>query len=174
MQMAAGLDTGDILHQSICPISDTDTGETIHDKLAEQGAEDIIIVLEQLINNKLQPKKQDEAKTSYAHKLSKADAHIDWTKPAIEIDRMIRAFNPWPVAFTEYHGKPMKIIMSSVKKTSGSEEPGKVINESTKGVEVATGEGALVVHRLQLPGKKAMDVADFLNGHSLSSVLLGQ
>ena len=92
---------------------------------------------------------------------------------------MVRAFNPWPVAFTEYHGKPMKIIMSSVNKGSmdinnpETLEFGKVVNESIKGIEVATGKGTLVIHRLQLPGKKAMDVADFLNGHSLSSTLLG-
>lgn len=179
MQMAAGLDTGDMLYQSICLISDTDTGEVIHNKLADQGAEDLLIVLKQLVSNNLQPEEQNEALTSYAHKLSKADAHIDWSKPAVEIDRMVRAFNPWPVAFTEYHGKPMKIIMSSVNKGSmdinnpETLEFGKVVNESIKGIEVATGKGTLVIHRLQLPGKKAMDVADFLNGHSLSSTLLG-
>lgn len=183
MQMAAGLDTGDMLLQSTCSIGREDTGQTIHDKLAVQGADDLLIVLEQLINNNLNPVKQDESKTTYAHKLSKADAHIDWSKPAADIDRMIRAFNPWPAAYTEYHGKPMKIFMSSVKdggnlvtQSKPESEQGKVINESAKGIEIAageTGKEVLMVHRLQLPGKKAMDVADFLNGHSLSNVQLG-
>lgn len=177
MQMAAGLDTGDMLLQSICTIGDEDTGQTIHDKLASQGADDLLAVLEQVTNNSLNPVQQDESKTTYAHKLSKADAQIDWSESAIDIDRMIRAFNPWPAAYTQYHGKPMKIFMSSVKdndtKTKVEGEPGKVMNESAQGIEIATGEGVLITHRLQLPGKKAMDVADFLNGHSLSSVQLG-
>ncbi len=176
MQMAAGLDTGDILHQSICPIIDTDTGQTINDKLATQGAEDLLLVLEQLISGELNPQQQDDSKTSYAHKLSKADARIDWTKSAAEIDRMIRAFNPWPVAFTEYHGKPMKIWLSGLKndQTEVTTKAGTVINETKEGIEVATGAGTLVIQRLQMPGKKAMDVKDFLNGHSLSSAHLGQ
>ena len=177
MQMAAGLDTGDMLLQSICPIGDEDTGQTIHDKLAAQGAEDLLTVLEHLTNNSLNPVQQDESKTTYAHKLSKADAQIDWSESASDIDRMIRAFNPWPAAYTQYHGKPMKIFLSSVKdnetKTKVEGEPGKVMNESAKGIEIATGKGILIAHRLQLPGKKAMDVTDFLNGHSLSSIQLG-
>ncbi len=187
MQMAAGLDTGDMLHKSICPITSTDTGQSIHDKLAKQGASDILTVLNQLTEGTLTPEKQDENQTSYAHKLSKEDAKINWSNTAVEIDRMIRAFNPWPVAFTEYHGKPMKIWMSEIKgkdkdeqldnnkmQASTEEAPaGMVINESKQGIEVATGEGTLIIHRLQMPGKKAMDVKDFLNGHSLSSVQLG-
>ncbi|MEE9352756.1 MAG: methionyl-tRNA formyltransferase [Thiotrichaceae bacterium] len=173
MQMAAGLDTGDMLHKSNCPISQTDTGQTIHDKLATQGADDLLAVLEQLVNDTLKPQQQDESQTTYAHKLSKEDARIDWTKSAAEIDRMIRGFNPWPVAFTEYHGKPMKIWMSAVKDEWVTAEAGSVINESAQGIEVATGEGILVIKRLQMPGKKAMDIKDFINGHSLSSVQLG-
>jgi methionyl-tRNA formyltransferase len=173
MQMAAGLDTGDMLHKSICLISQTDTGQTIHDKLAIQGADDLLVVLDQLVNGNLKPQPQDESQTTYAHKLSKEDAKIDWTKSAKEIDRMIRGFNPWPVAFTEYHGKPMKIWMSTVKDEWVTAEAGSVISESAQGIEVATGEGILVIQRLQMPGKKAMDIKDFINGHSLSSVQLG-
>ncbi len=173
MQMAAGLDTGDMLHKSSCLISQVDTGQTIHDKLAVQGADDLLVVLEQLANGNLNPQPQDESQTTYAHKLSKKDAKIDWSKSAIEIDRMIRGFNPWPVAFTEYHGKAMKIWMSTVKDEWVTAEAGSVISESALGIEVATGEGVLVIQRLQMPGKKAMDIKDFINGHSLSSVQLG-
>jgi len=176
MQMVAGLDTGDMLHKSHCPITTTDTGQSIHDKLAKQGAEDILLVLDQVMQGTLAPEQQDDSKTSYAHKLSKQDAQIDWSQSAIAIDQMIRAFNPWPVAFTQYHDKPMKIWMSEVKAASENSTDtieGSVINESKNGIEVSTGEGTLVIHRLQMPGKKAMNVTDFLNGHSLSSVQLG-
>ncbi|MEE9302302.1 MAG: methionyl-tRNA formyltransferase [Thiotrichaceae bacterium] len=173
MQMAAGLDTGDMLYQSVCSITARDTGQTIHDKLAIQGAEDLLMVLEQLTRRALKPQPQDDSKSSYAHKLSKADARIDWNQSAAEIDRMIRAFNPWPVAFTEYHGKPMKIWMSAIKEHQSAGEPGTVISESKEGIEVSTGQGTLLIQRLQMAGKKAMDVENFLNGHSLSSVRLG-
>ncbi len=177
MQMAAGLDTGDILLQSGCPVSDRDTGQTLHDKLAQQGARDVLRVIEQLQLGESQPERQDELLAVYAHKISKAEGKIDWSKPAIEIDRMIRAFNPRPSAFTEYHGKPMKIHRSHVKKTSAMRKdimPGSILHESVEGIEVATGDGILVITGLQMPGKKAMQVADFLNGHSLSSVVLGR
>lgn len=174
MQMQATLDTGDILLQSICPISDRDTGQSIHDKLASQGAKDILEVLQQIQTNGLRPQPQDDSQATYAHKLNKAEARIDWHQSATEIDRMVRAFNPWPVAFTEYHGKPMKVHMTHTKEASVSAEPGWVINESAAGIEVATGKGVLVIERLQMPGKKALSAADFLNGHSMTSVMLGQ
>ena len=173
MQMAAGLDTGDILLQSVCPITARDTAQSIHDKLAKQGANDMLQVLQQLQSGSLQAKQQDGGKATYAHKLSKTEGKIDWRKSAVEIDRMVRAFNPWPVAFTEYHGKAMKIHMTHVKKEPVSFEPGWVLQESPKGIEVATGDGILVIERLQMPGKKAMSAGDFLNGHSITSVVLG-
>ena len=177
MQMAAGLDTGDMLIQSTCPIFSQDTGQSIHDKLAAQGAKDILTALEQLATDSLQHEPQDESKATYAHKLSKADARIDWSQPAIVIDRMVRAFTPWPVAYTEYHGKPMKIhqtkVSSEPHKPTPAATPGKILHESQQGIKVLTGEGILILQRLQMPGKKAMSVADFLNGHSLSGVTLG-
>ena len=178
MQMAASLDTGDMLHQSTCPITETDTGQSIHDRLAAQGAEDLLMVLGQLVRKELTPKAQDHSKSTYAHKLTKEEARIDWTKPASEIDRMIRGFNPSPVAFTEYHGKPMKIWFSGVSQNTDNKitdktKTGTVMNETKQGIEVVTGDGTLIIKRLQMPGKKAMDVKDFLNGHSISSVRLG-
>lgn len=174
MQMDIGLDTGDILLKSHLPITKNDTGQTIHDALSEKGAEDIVSVLGQLQAGMLKPEKQDEPLATYAHKLSKADAEIDWMQSAKQIDRTVRAFNPWPVAFTLYHSKPMKVLMSSYTLALSDRTPGTVISESKEGISVATGDGVLVISRLQMPGKKAMDVKDFLNGHSLSSVVLGQ
>jgi len=168
MQMAAGLDTGDMLFKVSSPITSNDTGTSVHDRLANDGAQALLTVLEQLSLNQLQPETQDESLTTYAHKLDKAEAEIDWTKSAQEIDRKIRAFNPWPVAFTKYNGKPLRIFMSQLEpqKTS-SAVAGTVIEESKEGICITTGEGVLSFSHLQLPGRKAISANDFLNGKSL-------
>ena len=176
MQMAAGLDTGDMLHKLICPINPDDTGQSIHDRLANDGAKALLSVLDQICEGTLQPEKQDESLVTYAHKLTKAEAEIDWSKPALEIDRMIRAFNPWPAAYTTYQGKPLKLLMSAMANNSNSSRvsPGTVINETRDGIEIATGDGVLLLKRLQISGRKAMDVSEFLNGRSLQDVSLGK
>ena len=167
MQMAAGLDTGDMLLKVVCPITQKDTGQTIHDRLASDGAEALLKVIDQMSQNALTPEVQDEALTTYASKLNKAEAEIDWSQSAEQIDRTIRAFNPWPVAFTLYNGKPLRIFMSKTEEGNSSEDAGTVIKESPEGITITTGDGLLSFSRLQLPGKKAMDVRDFLNGRSL-------
>ena len=167
MQMAAGLDTGDMLLKGACPITEQDTGQTIHDRLAEDGAKALLTVLEQIEQNMLTPESQDESQSSYAQKLSKEEAVIDWNQAAEQIDLQIRAFNPWPVAFTLLDGKPLRIFMSRVTDMESMDAPGTVIEESPEGICIATGKGVLAISRLQLPGKKAMDVRDFLNGQSL-------
>ncbi len=168
MQMAAGLDTGDMLFKIPCPITAQDTGQSIHDQLANDGAIALIKVIEQLTEDKLAPEAQDDRLSTYAHKVEKAEAEIDWTQSAIQIDRNIRAFNPWPVAFTLFNGKPLRLFMSKVENDKHSDEAiGTVIDEKPEGISVVTGDGILSFSRLQLPGKKAMDVRDFLNGRSL-------
>ena len=165
MQMAAGLDTGDMLLKVTCPISEQDTSQTIHDRLANDGAMALLQVLKNI--DSLQPESQDESLTCYANKLNKAEAEIDWSLPATVIDRTIRAFNPWPVAFTLYEGKPLRIFMSQVLDKKTNQLAGTIISESAEGIEIATGDGVLSFSRLQLPGKKAMAVKDFLHGRSL-------
>jgi methionyl-tRNA formyltransferase len=167
MQMAAGLDTGDMLLKAPCPITAQDTGQTIHDRLANDGADALLQVLDLLRQGKLAPEVQDESLTTYAHKLNKAEAEIDWSLSAKQIDQTIRAFNPWPVAFTQFNGKPLRLFMSKIENNSSDKPAGTVISESPDGICVATGDGVLSFSRLQLPGKKAMDVRDFLNGRSL-------
>jgi len=168
MQMALGLDTGDMLYKTSCPITQEDTGETIHDQLANDGADALLTVLDQLIENKLVPEKQDDSFTTYAHKLNKADGEIDWTQSAREIDCTIRAFNPWPVAYTQFNGKPLRLFMSKVETDKSSDEPvGTVIDESHEGISIVTGDGVLSFSRLQLQGKKELSARDFLNGRSL-------
>ncbi len=172
MQMAAGLDTGDMLFKVSCPITAQDTGQTIHDRLANDGANALLQVLDLVQTDKLSPEVQDESLTTYAHKLNKAEAEIDWTQTAKLVDQTIRAFNPWPVAFTSFNGKPLRLFMSKVENIVSTEPAGTVISESPDGICVATGDGVLSFSRLQLPGKKAMDVRDFLNGRSLLGVKL--
>ncbi len=167
MQMALGLDTGDMLLKRVCPITAEDTSQTIHDRVAIDGAEALLEVLRLIENGQLEPEPQDDSLSNYAEKLNKAEAEIDWNQPAIEIDLKIRAFNPWPVAFTLLKGKPLRIYMSKVIDQRTDSEPGTVIAESPEGILIATGNGVLSFSRLQLPGKKAMDVRDFLNGQSL-------
>ncbi|PWQ98766.1 methionyl-tRNA formyltransferase [Leucothrix arctica] len=169
MQMAAGLDTGDMLLKTYYTIGAEDTGATVHDALAADGASALMTVLEQVETGTLAPEVQDESLTCYASKLTKAEAEIDWSQSAVEIDRRIRAFNPWPVAYTKQNGQAMRLLMSSVvegEKTSA--EAGTVLAENKQGIQIACGEGVISISRLQLPGKKAMSVSEFLNGRSLS------
>lgn len=167
MQMALGLDTGDMLFKTVCPIGQEDTGQTIHDRLAGDGAEALLKTLDLLKQNDLEPDPQDERLACYAHKLNKAEAEIDWSQSAKKIDQTIRAFNPWPVAYTHYNGKPLRLFMSSIKDGSIDQPAGTVLSESPEGIKIATGEGTLNLTQLQLPGKKAMHVRDFLNGRSM-------
>lgn len=163
MKMAAGLDTGDMMLKTTCPIEATDTSATLHDKLAAQGAEALVQVLatEATLQHYLDTREvQDEAFTVYAHKLSKAEAQIDWTQAAEVIDRNIRAFNPWPVAFTPIdETNNLRIWNSSLSShTSTSAKAGEVIALDKQGVHVMCGDGkAVCITNLQWPGGKALN-----------------
>lgn len=163
MKMAAGLDTGDMMLKTICPIEATDTSATLHDKLAVQGAEAICTVLnsEQSLQQYLAEREvQDEALTVYATKLSKAEARIDWSLTAIEVDRNIRAFNPWPVAFTPIDEKHNLRVWNSVLSTldATDKQAGEIIALDKKGVHVACGDQkAVCITNLQWPGGKALN-----------------
>lgn len=168
MQMAAGLDTGDMLYKVVCPITPTDGGQSIHDKLAQTGAAALLHTLDLLVAGQLTPKVQDDSLANYAHKLNKAEAQIDWQQSAQDIDRMIRAFDAYPTAFTLYKGEALRFFSSSVAHhSSHNAQPGTVLAESKAGIDIATGEGVLRIHSLQLPGGKRLSVPEFLNGRSL-------
>ena len=115
MQMDVGLDTGDILLRTAIEIESHDTGGSLHDKLAIQGAKDLLSALNQVSQQQLTPIAQDNAQASYAHKLDKSEAHIDWSQSANSIERLVRAFNPWPMAFTLLNGKPLRIYKAEVE-----------------------------------------------------------
>lgn len=174
MKMAAGLDTGDMMYKTRCPITAEDTSASLHDKLALQGAEAIVAVLEseQTLQHYLETREvQDESLTVYAHKLSKAEAQIDWTQPAAAIDRNIRAFNPWPVAFTPLDdSNNLRIWNSSLstQKTSNA-LPGEVIALDKDGVHVMCGDqNAICITNLQWPGGKALNAVQINQTQKLS------
>ena len=168
MQMEKGLDTGPVLMERRLPIAAGETGGSLHDKLAGLGGEAIVETLAALEADRVTPQRQDDAQASYAHKLSKAEAEIDWSCPATDIERQVRAFNPWPVAFTHLDGEPLRIWSATANAEAESGDPGRILNASAAGVVVATGKGALCITSLQPAGKRPMSAAQFLNGHPLS------
>jgi methionyl-tRNA formyltransferase len=173
MQMEAGLDTGPMLHALKCPIHGNDTGGSLHDRLAALGARALLEVLPGLAAGSLVTEPQDEPRANYASKLDKQESRIDWSQSARQIDRQVRAFNPWPVAQTDYQGKMMRIWESMVLQGEHAAKPGTILAAGKEGIEVATGEGILRITRLQMPGKRAMAATDFLNAHTVDSVVLG-
>ena len=173
MQLEEGLDTGPMWMKRRCPIATDETGGSLHDRLSLMGAEALIQALPGIMDGSMTPETQDDAQTCYARKLEKAEARIDWTRQAVELDRQVRAFNPWPVAQADYAGKVLRIWQSHLLPGGEGERPGTVVGTGKEGIEVATGDGLLRITRLQLPGKKALSAADFLNAHNLDGVVLG-
>ena len=171
MQMALGLDTGDMLYKISCPITAKDTGQSIHDQLAQDGVKALLKTLDLLISGQLKAEVQNDTLSCYAHKLDKKQAEIDWSRSAVEIDRTIRAYNPWPVAYTTKNSKPVRFFMSSAIESTVSGQIGEVVAESKQGIEIITAEGSVLITRLQMPNAKVLDVKDFINGRSLLGVI---
>lgn len=173
MYMAEGLDTGDIIDKTIIRLDKKETGGSLFDKLSIKGGELILKTLEQLENNTVKRIPQNEEASTYAGKIIKELGHIDFQKPAVEIERLIRGLNPWPSAFTFLDGKVLKIWDADVIDEPVKEEPGTICKKN-KSLQVATGEGYLDIKELQLEGKKRMDVISFLNGYQTHAVQLGE
>ncbi|BDF95942.1 methionyl-tRNA formyltransferase [Pseudoalteromonas haloplanktis] len=164
MQMDEGLDTGDMLHISRCPIEATETSASLYSKLAELGPKSLIDTITKLVNGEITPQVQDDEQANYAKKLSKEEANIDWAMDALQIERNIRAFNPWPVCFTQMGGNTVKIYQANVVEQQGT--PGTVLQSDKHGIVVACGTHALNITQLQPQGKKPMAITDFLNGRA--------
>jgi methionyl-tRNA formyltransferase len=163
MQMDLGLDTGAMLHKVTCPIADDETSASLYDKLAELGPQGLLETLAQISNNTAVAEVQNDEQSNYAAKLSKEEANIDWTQSAVEIERQVRAFNPWPVSYTQIAEQNVKIWQASVSEETTDAQPGTVIAATKQGIQVATGNGVLTLLNMQLAGKKAMPVQDILN-----------
>jgi methionyl-tRNA formyltransferase len=163
MQMDLGLDTGAMLHKVTCPIAVDETSASLYDKLAELGPQGLLETLAQISDNTAVAEVQDDEQSNYAAKLSKEEANIDWTQSAVEIERQVRAFNPWPVSYTQIAEQNVKIWQASVSEETTNAQPGTVLAATKLGIQVATGDGVLTLLNLQLAGKKAMPVQDILN-----------
>jgi len=174
MGMEAGLDTGPMYLQRAIPVEDKETGRSLHDKLATLGASALLEALPGIADGTLTPKCQDDTLATYAEKLTKEEARIDWTRPAVELDRMVHAFDPWPVAQTRFGKTTLRLWDSELPGVdAGSEPPGRIVRTGKTGIEVATGNGQLRITRLQPQGKRPMTAAAFLNARRLEGETLG-
>lgn len=170
MQMDAGLDTGDVLYTAQTDISQEDSSGALHDRLSILGAEAICQVLANI--DHLPPQSQDTSQKTYADKIKKSEAIIDWSESASIILAKIKAFNPWPVAQTKLGNKVYRVWDASIIKKATTLVPGTIDEINKEGIEVATGEDLLQLKKIQLPGKKAMAIADFLNAQP--NIKIGQ
>ncbi len=169
MQMDVGLDTGAMLLRRSCPIAQEDTAATLHDTLAELGANCIVQALEQLAQGKLNPVAQDETAACYAAKLQKSEAAIDWAQPAEQIHRAIRAFNPFPGSVTGLAAvRGIKVWQAGLRPDNGG-QPGEVLHVGKDGILVACGQGALNLEVLQKPGSKPLPAQQFLQAVAIAS-----
>jgi methionyl-tRNA formyltransferase len=167
MMMDEGMDTGDILLQAEVPIGDEEICERLHDRLASSGAQLLLETLEKMKTGDIRPIPQDHSKATYAPPLKKEDGHIDWGKGAKDIDRQIRAFNPWPGAFTKWGDQLLKIFKGEVKEGGPAGKPGTVAWVGSDFVEVETGKGSFRIQEVQLEGRRRMTLREFLAGHPI-------
>lgn len=172
MQMNAGLDTGPMLLKRATSIGPRETSATLHDRLAQMGAQALLETLASL--REIRPEPQPEEGATYAPKIRKDEARIDWSRSAAELDRMVRAFDPWPVAETRWAGQQLRIWEAVPSDAEHGVEPGRVVRCTSEGIDVATGAGVLTLKRVQLAGRSAMSAAQFLNAHRLENAVLGE
>lgn len=163
MQMDSGLDTGPMLNHIACPIEPTDTSQTLHDRLSILGAEALLIALSHLHALRQKAVAQVEEGATYAPKIKKQQALIDWTQPAIQLERAVRAFIPWPVAFSFLQQERVRVWGACVIDESCSALPGTIVQVGSDGIDVATGEKVLRLLRVQLAGGSVVHAADVLN-----------
>ncbi|MEL7235008.1 MAG: methionyl-tRNA formyltransferase, partial [Chloroflexota bacterium] len=163
MLMDAGLDTGPMLSKRAISIAEDDTGQSLHDKLADLGADLLSETLPQYLNGEITPEPQDDALSTLSPQIQKEEGAINWENSAESIERLVRAFTPWPGTYTSWDSKRLKILAGSV--VAGSAAPGEVTEKGGR-VAIGTGAGLFVPTELQLAGSKAVSVTDFVNGHA--------
>jgi methionyl-tRNA formyltransferase len=168
MQMEEGLDTGPMLATAETPIAATDTGASLHDRLSALGATLLVETLARLARGAVTPQSQDGAHASYAAKLKKDEARLDWHQDAGTLARRVRAFNPWPVAHTTLDGQTLRLWLAGDEPGGDGRPPGTVLSADAGGIRVACGRGVLCITRLQAEGGKPLDAGAFLNGRPLA------
>lgn len=168
MQMDEGLDTGPILKTSSVPLEPSETGGSLHDKLSELGALALLDCVKRLAAGEpMTAKEQPETSMTYARKLDKAEARLDWAEPAVALERKVRAFNPWPVTWCLVNGERTRVWSAQVIECDHQTTPGTVIGQGRQGIDIATGDQALRLLELQRPGKRRTSAADYLNAMTL-------
>jgi len=167
MMMDEGMDTGAILLQAKVPVGERETGESLHDRLALLGSQLLRETVERLKAATIDPRPQDHSQATYAPSIRKEEGSVDWKMDAGEIDRKVRALNPWPGAFTRWGGKFLKIYKGEVREGSAKGQAGTVVWVGADFIEVETGRGSFLVEEIQMEGKKRMGVRDFLAGHPI-------
>jgi methionyl-tRNA formyltransferase len=174
MRMEAGLDTGPVLLESRTAIKSTDTGASLHDRLAGMGAELLLPAIAGLCSGELTARAQAEAGVTYAHKIQKEEARIDWRRGASELDRLVRAFNAWPVAETLIDGEQLRIWEAvPLAELQTAATPGTVLETGSIGIDVATGAGVLRLTRVQAAGRKPVAAPDYTRARELRGKVLG-
>lgn len=162
MLLDAGLDTGPLLAKRALPLAPDETGQSLHDKLSRLGAELLVETLPRFLSGEIDPQTQDDSLATYAPRIKKEEGKIDWTRSAQAIERMVRAYTPWPGAYTCWAGAPLRILAGN--HGAGRAEAGRVI-EKDGNIAIGTGDGLYYPTLLQLPGKRRLRVSDFVNGY---------
>jgi methionyl-tRNA formyltransferase len=163
MKMDAGLDTGPMLKMRSIPIQADEIGQSLHDKLAQLGAALLLETLPEYLNGSVIPTPQPEDGVTYAGMVSKDEGNLDWNVDAVTLERLIRAFTPWPGTYSFWNGQLLKVIAAAV--TSGRATPGEIVHTQS-GIAVGTGDGLLLLKQIQLAGRKAMNASDFVRGQA--------
>lgn len=173
MQMAEGLDTGDMLARQVISINPDWNAGDLHDELMNTGAQLLMPTIDRLVNGELVPEVQDETKVTYAEKLVKSEAEIDWSKDADRLQREVRAFAPWPVSFTQFKDQPVRIWSAKSLERASSQPSGQIIEHNKSGILVSCGKGILQVTELQFAGKNRCSAAQLLGGRNLTGMSFG-
>lgn len=172
MLMDIGLDTGDMLLKEEVIITEDMTAGELHNILMESGAELLVKTINGIVEGSIIPEKQEDPKTCYASMLNKDMAKINWELSSKEIHNFIRGLNPWPVAYTHYHDKIMKVYKTKVLKENSDKEPGTIIKVTKEGIVVSCGEGTILIKEMQFPGKKVLTVEQYIVGNSIEENLI--
>jgi methionyl-tRNA formyltransferase len=172
MQMESGLDTGPVLLRQEITIGSRETAGQLQARIAVAGAALAVQALDALESGRLNAVPQDESQATYARKLDKAEARLDWREPALVLERRVRAFNPWPVAEALYDGRQLRIFEAEAVAAAGGPAPGTILSADASGIVVMTADRALALKRVQLPGRRAVSAAEFANARPLAGMVL--